>query len=265
LLHGADCGFARGKDVKVSVITVVYNNVDHVGDAINAVLEQNYPFVEYVVVDGGSTDGTVDVINKYRSQIAVFLSEPDNGIYDALNKGVSYASGDIIGFLHSDDLYAHSGVISSVVDYFHDYKINVMYGDLEYVKENEVDSVVRYWRAGSYSKMKLKCGWMPPHPTVYVYRSVYEKIGNFNLSYKISADYDYMLRLFSYEHVRVGYLPEVLVKMRLGGASNQSLSNLIRKSMEDYRALKSNRIGGVLALSWKNISKLPQFFKKSIF
>jgi len=246
--------------MKVSVITVVYNNAKHIAGAIESVLSQNYSCIEYVIVDGGSTDGTLEIIEKYRDHIAVSISEPDHGIYDALNKGVTLSSGDVVGFLHSDDVFTHSGVVSTIVRQLSTFGADVVYGDLDYVNENDTGRIIRHWMAGSFAKKRLKLGWMPPHPTVYVRRKVYEQFGGFDLTYQIAADYDFMLRILSKGGLKVVYQPEVLVKMRLGGESNRSFLNIVRKSMEDYRALKKNNVGGIMALFCKNISKVPQFF-----
>jgi glycosyltransferase involved in cell wall biosynthesis len=246
--------------MRISIITVVFNNAPHISDAIKSVLTQDYPFIEYVIIDGGSTDGTLDVIEKYREQISIFLSEKDQGIYDAFNKGIRLASGEVVGFLHSDDLFAHRGVITSIAQRLNSKNADVVYGDLDYIHAYEVNRVVRHWRAGPFTLGRLRFGWMPPHPTVYARREIYECLGDFDLSYRIAADYDYMLRMFSNEDLRIDYLPEILVKMRLGGASNRNLSNIVRKSIEDYRALKNNHVGGLPALLWKNFRKLPQFF-----
>ena len=243
-----------------SIITVVYNNADHINGAIQSVLSQDYPHIEYIVVDGGSTDGTVEAIELFGNQIQVFLSEPDNGIYDALNKGIASSSGDVIGVLHSDDLFAHDGVVSQIASAFIEDKTDVAYGDLDYVKKHQVNTVVRHWRAGEFSLGKLTHGWMPPHPTFCVRRVLYEQLGMYDLSYNIAADYECMLRFLSKQGLRVSYIKEVLVKMRVGGTSNKSLINIFQKSREDYRALKSNHVGGIFALFMKNLSKLPQFF-----
>jgi len=246
--------------VKVSVITVVFNNALYISNAIESVLSQDYGNIEYIIIDGCSTDGTIEVIDKYRDCIQVFLSEHDDGIYDALNKGVNHATGDIVGFLHSDDMFMDKGTVSSIVRRFESSQIDVLYGDLDYVKNDGVECVVRRWRSGLYSCKKLTLGWMPPHPTVYARREVYQRFGEYDLTYQISADYDYMLRIFTSHDLRIDYLQEVLVKMRLGGVSNRSLYNIVRKSMEDYKALKKNQVGGAFALFFKNLSKLPQFF-----
>jgi glycosyltransferase involved in cell wall biosynthesis len=248
--------------MKISVITVVYNNSEHITSAVESVLLQNYSEIEYIVIDGGSTDGTIQLIEDYQDKISLFLSEPDGGIYDALNKGIRFATGEAIGFLHSDDLFAHDNVVSQVVEEFVDNKIDIVYGDLDYVMKDQINTVVRHWQAGEFSRNKLRYGWMPPHPTFYARRNLYQKFGGFDLNYRIAADYDSMLRILSDEAVKSYYIPEVLVKMRLGGVSNRSLINIIRKTKEDYRVLKSNHVGGLNALVWKNLSKLSQFFDK---
>jgi len=242
-----------------SIITVVYNNEEHIGDAIQSVLSQDYDAIEYVVIDGGSTDRTLDIIHEYRDRISVVVSEPDAGIYDALNKGIGLATGQVIGFLHSDDLFAHCGVISSLASKFSETGADAVYGDLDYVQKMNSGSVVRHWRSGEFSPRKLKHGWMPPHPSFYARREVYSRLGGFDLSYRIAADYDCMLRILTDESISAAYLPEVLVKMRTGGVSNRGLLNIARKSREDYRALRSNGVGGIWALLWKNLGKLPQF------
>jgi glycosyltransferase involved in cell wall biosynthesis len=246
--------------VIISVVTVVYNNVAHIGSAIESVLSQDYSSIEYIIIDGGSTDGSLDVIERYQDKIQIFLSESDEGIYDALNKGSGLATGEIVGFLHSDDLYAHDKVISRVAERFSKSNVDVVYGDLDYVRQDDLDAVVRHWRAGEFSIPALRRGWMPPHPTFYVRRKVYERLGIFDLNYRIAADYDCMLRILSDMDIQVSYLAEVLVKMRLGGVSNQNIANIIQKSREDYWCLKSNRVGGVGTLLWKNFRKIPQFF-----
>jgi glycosyltransferase involved in cell wall biosynthesis len=245
--------------LKVSIITAVYNNQETIASALDSALAQTGVELELIVIDGGSTDGTLAVLNGYADRIAVLVSEPDKGIYDALNKGIRRASGEVLGFLHSDDLFADDNVLKRVEGAFADPQIEAVYGDLLYVLKENPEAVVRYWKAGAFSRARLGWGWMPPHPTFYVRRAVYERMGMFDTNYRIAADYDCMLRFLGKGRVRVGYIPEVLVKMRLGGASNRSIKNILRKSQEDYRALKNNKVGGMGALVWKNLSKLPQF------
>ena len=248
--------------MKFSIITAVYNARDTLADALESILAQEYPDVELVVIDGASSDGTLDVLEEYRDHIDILISKPDQGIYDALNKGIQHATGDVIGFLHADDLYADSSVLTKVAAVFASDHVDAVYGDLEYVRKSEPDKIVRYWKSGAYSATKLKHGWMPPHPTFYVRRSVYEQYGGFDSSFRIAADYDCMLRFLAKGQIRCRYIPKVMVKMRIGGASNRSLANIIRKSREDYMALRRNGIGGAYTLLMKNLSKIPQFIQR---
>jgi len=246
--------------MKVSVITVVFNAKETIANAIDSVLCQSHPDVELIVVDGASTDGTREMLELYRRRISILISEPDHGIYDALNKGIAHASGDIIGFLHADDLYENENVIEKIAGYFQDEETSAVYGDLVYVGQSEPDKVIRYWKAGKFSQDKLVQGWMPPHPTLYLRRSIYNEVGVFDLSFHIAADYDFILRVFGDAGYTFQYIPEVLVRMRLGGESNHSAMNIIRKSCEDYRTIKMNHVGGVITLLQKNFRKIPQFF-----
>jgi len=249
--------------MKISVITSVYNNAETIAEAIESVLSQTYDDIEYIVVDGASTDGTVEVIGRYADRITTFVSEPDAGIYDGLNKGISLATGDAVGFLHSDDLFEDEHVVARIAEAFEQHGVESIYGDLTYVRKEDTSRVVRYWKSGSYSFARLKRGWMPPHPTFYVKREVYEKFGGFDTGFMIAADYDSVLRFLGREKISTHYIPEVLVKMRVGGASNKSLKNLLQKSREDLRAMKKNGVGHAGSLFVKNASKLPQFFRKA--
>jgi glycosyltransferase len=248
--------------LKISVVTAVYNNRDTIAQALDSALAQTHPDVELIVIDGGSTDGTHEVLQAYAERLAVLVSEPDSGIYDALNKGIARASGEVVGFLHSDDLFADATVLSRIASAFADPAVGAAYGDLLYVRKDDPGRVVRTWRSDAFSAARLAHGWMPPHPTFYVRRAVYETLGGYDTTYRIAADYDCVLRLLGKGGVRAAYIPEVLVKMRVGGASNRSLRNIVRKSREDYRALRVNGVGGLGALAWKNLSKLPQFLKR---
>jgi glycosyltransferase len=246
--------------MKISIITAVHNNRDTIAQALDSVLAQDHPNVELIVIDGGSTDGTLQVLQGYADRLAVLVSEPDRGIYDALNKGIARAGGEVVGFLHSDDLFADEAVLSRISSAFADPAVDAAYGDLLYVRKDDPSRVVRNWRADAFTPAKLARGWMPPHPTFYVRRAVYAALGGYDTSYRIAADYDCVLRLLGRGGVRTAYIPEVLVKMRVGGASNRSLKNILQKSREDYRALRTSGVGGLGALAWKNLSKLPQFF-----
>jgi glycosyltransferase len=249
-------------DVKVSVVTVTWNCAETVEECLGSVSQQTWQNREHVVIDGASNDGTVKLLEGRRSQLAVLVSERDKGIYDALNKGIALSSGDVVGFLHADDLYAHSGVLADVAQAFSDPAVSAVYGDLQYVKQQDPSQVVRRWKSSTYSTRQLARGWMPPHPTLYVRREWYQRIGGFDSRYRIAADYFSILQLFSQPDFKAVYLPQVMVKMRLGGASNRSIKNMVRKSREDYDALRRsgfNPIGGVAALIAKNLSKIPQF------
>ena len=248
--------------MKISVITATYNCATTLGDCLSSVASQTHANREHVVIDGASQDGTLDVLQARRSQLAAMVSEPDRGIYDALNKGIAHASGDVIGFLHADDVFASPDVLAHVAQAFADPAVCAVYGDLQYVRKDDMTQVVRVWQSDLFTLQRLNWGWMPPHPTFYVRREWYERIGGFDTHYRIAADYLSILQMFSQADFKSVYLPEVLVKMRLGGESNKSLKNLVRKSAEDWRALRITGVGafgGIGALVWKNLSKLGQF------
>lgn len=246
--------------VKISIITICYNSAHSIADAVNSVLSQTYPNIEYIVVDGKSKDNTVEIIQSFGDRISKFISEPDKGIYDALNKGVRMATGDVIGFMHSDDLFANDQIIEKVARMFEDSSTQSVYGDLQYVYKTDTNKVLRYWKSGEFSLQKLRMGWMPPHPTFYVRKSVYDAYGDFQIRYKIAADYDTMLRFLGKHQITTQYLPEVMVKMRVGGASNRSIKNIILKMQEDWDAIRGNQFGNIFTLLFKNLRKLNQFF-----
>ena len=247
----------------ISVVTAVFNRADTVADALASVRAQSWPRVEHIIIDGGSTDGTLPILQARREQLAALVSEPDKGIYDALNKGVLRATGDVVGFLHADDLFEAPDSLAQVAAAFDDPSVDAVYGDLVYVRKDDPAHVVRYWQAGPFVTGCLERGWMPPHPTFYVRRSVYERLGLFDTRFLISADYESILRILGRGGVKPAYLPQVLVRMRLGGISNRSLRNMLRKSTEDYAAMRMNRVGGVSALVRKNLVKLPQFLVRA--
>ncbi len=252
----------KPEKMTISIITATYNAEKTLESAIQSISNQDYFDIEYIIVDGGSTDKTLQIIEKYKDRIQHFISEPDKGIYDAINKGISLASGNIIGLLHADDIFYDNKVLTNIAQEFKHGCYNAVYGDLQYVNAQNTDKVIRYWKSCTYKTSLLKSGWMPPHPTLFVQKEVFEKIGKYSLKYKIAADYDFVLRLFSTSTYTFKYLPQVITKMRVGGASNKSIKNIIQKSKEDISALKQNKIGGVSTLIWKNVSKIPQFFKK---
>lgn len=249
--------------MKVSIITAVYNRASTIGDTLESVCGQDYPEIEHIVVDGMSTDGTQEVISRYRSGIARMVRERDSGIYEALNKGIGLASGDIIGFLHADDIYADSGVVSSIVEGIRGLgtgQIGGVYGDLEYVQWGNTQKRVRYWRSGEYRVERFRRGWMPAHPTVYLHRECYEKFGGFREDFQIAADYELMVRMLAVGGVRMGYVPRVLVKMRVGGKSNASLRNRLQANREDRRAWEVNGGRVPFGLRWmKPMRKLLQY------
>lgn len=246
--------------MKISIITAVYNRATSIASAIASVQNQSYKDVEYVVIDGGSTDGTLEILRRNLDARSTLLSEPDEGIYDALNKGISRATGEIIGIMHSDDFYSDMNVLSDVALAFTDQSIDAVYGDLDYVAKDNTNRIIRRWRSGDYSPTRLKWGWMPPHPTLFLRRRVLDQWGGFDTRFRIAADYDAILRYFGKGMVRPAYISRVLVKMRTGGESNRSMAKILLKTKEDYMALKKNEVGGFCALTWKNLSKLGQFF-----
>ncbi|KAF0130588.1 MAG: hypothetical protein FD155_1398 [Bacteroidetes bacterium] len=248
--------------MKISVITIAYNSGHSISDAIDSVLSQTYNDIEYIIVDGKSKDNTVEVVKSYGSRISKFVSEPDKGIYDALNKGIRMASGDVIGFMHSDDLFASDDILAKVAEIFKTNDVDSVYGDLQYVYKNDTNKVLRYWKSGRFSLRRLKMGWMPPHPTFYVKKKVYDSYGLFNTDFRIAADYDTMLRFLGKHRISTYYLPEVMVKMRVGGASNRSLKNIIKKTKEDMKAIQDNNFGSFFTLVFKNLRKVKQFIIK---
>jgi glycosyltransferase len=246
----------------ISIVTATWQCAATVGDCLRSVASQTWASREHVVIDGGSRDGTLDLLQRHRDGLSALVSEPDGGLYDALNKGIARCSGEVVGFLHADDVYADDAVLARVADCFADRAVDVVYGDLQYVRRDDTTRVVRHWRSSAFTPRRLAWGWMPPHPTLFVRRRSYAQIGGFDTSYRIAADYDFILRLFSQPGLRAVHLPQVLVKMRVGGASNRSLGNILRKSAEDWRALRRTPVGafgGLGALAWKNLGKLGQF------
>lgn len=248
--------------MKVSIITVSYNSEKTIEDTIKSVLSQDYPNIEYVIIDGASKDATLEIVRKYRDKITQVISEKDKGIYDAMNKGIALATGDIIGILNSDDFYADANVISSIVAQFTP-TIDAVYADLVYIDANNTDRITRLWKSGNYTQGDFKKGWMPPHPTFFVKSECYQKYGNYSLQLKSAADYELMLRLIHKEQIKINYLPKVIVKMRTGGASNASLKNRIRANKEDRMAWRMNGLKpGFFTFIRKPISKIIQFIRK---
>ena len=209
----------------ITIITAVYNGSATISGCLRSVNAQIVA-AEHIIIDGGSTDNTLNIVREI-SPHARITSEPDQGIYDALNKGLVQATGDVVGFLHADDVYENSEVLAKIAVAFMDPDIDAVYGDLVYVQHDDITQVIRYWKSGHYDDAALARGWMPPHPTFYVRRSVYDLLGGFDTRYRIAADYDTVLRFMSVGKIRAAYIPEVLVRMRVGGISNRSLSTIL--------------------------------------
>lgn len=227
--------------MKLSIITVVFNNEKTIKNAIESVISQTYQNIEYIIIDGGSTDNTVKIISKYRDKIAYFVSENDQGIYHAMNKGLAVANGDVIGILNSDDLYFDKQVVENVMYQFkNNNSLDIVYGSLEYVKGSDVNKVVRNWKSKPYRSSFFEFGDVPPHPTLFLRNHVYESIGTFNLQFKLAADYEFMLRLFKSNLFTSMYIDQVFVKMRLGGATNQNFTNIWKQNREILNAWRIN-------------------------
>jgi glycosyltransferase involved in cell wall biosynthesis len=248
--------------MKISIITATCNSALTVTDTLKSVAGQEYKNIEHIIIDACSVDDTLRIARSF-PHIAKIISEKDKGIYDAMNKGIALATGDVIGILNSDDVYMNERVISTIASAFAEEKVQATYGDLQYVKHHNMDRVVRTWRTGGFNKRKFYYGWMPPHPTFFVRKKVYDEIGLFNLSLHSSADYELMLRVLLKHEMPVHYIPEILVKMRVGGISNASFRNRIRANKEDRLAWKINGLQPYFfTLYAKPIRKIPQFIKK---
>ena len=248
--------------MKISLITSTYNSAKTLRDTFESVKAQSYPDLEYIVIDGGSTDGTLDLIEEYKEIITYHRSEPDDGIYDALNKGIERATGEVVGFIHSDDLLASSDVVAQVANAFADPKVDAVYADLDYVDALNKEKIVRKWRSRAFDPQAFYRGWMPAHPTFYFRKKHYETFGMYDTTFKQSADYELMLRMLLKHQLKAKYIPSVWVKMRMGGASNASLKNRWVANQEDARAWKKNGLESGPATRWmKPLSKLKQFFR----
>lgn len=248
--------------MKISVITATYNCGKTLRSTLESMASQNHSDTEHLVMDGGSKDETLDLVRGWTRHPILLQSGKDTGIYDALNKGVATASGEVVGFLHADDVLQDGDVLQKIAKAFEDQSVHAVYGDLVYVDQEDLSNVIRTWRSGSFDRRKLRRGWMPPHPTFYARRSLYERLGCFDLRYRIAADYDCMVRMLSAGDVHTAYIPEVLVRMRLGGISNRSLRNILQKSREDLDIARRNHVGGVRTIALKNLSKISQFWSK---
>ncbi|TAH00979.1 MAG: glycosyltransferase [Sphingobacteriales bacterium] len=248
--------------MKISLITVCYNAESNITDCLKSVKSQDYPNLEYIIVDGGSNDATLDIVNKFSDIISILISEPDKGIYDALNKGIAAASGDIIGIMHSDDFFAQSNILTEVAKAFITNKADLLYGNLDYVNRINIKKITRRWRSQEYDDQLFLNGWMPAHPTFYAKKSCFLTSGNYDLRFKSAADYDLMLRFFYKTNYKKYFLNIVMVKMRVGGKSNVTLSNRWYANREDYQSLKKNLIPFPLKIIlFKPLRKIWQFFR----
>ena len=228
--------------MKISVITVCFNSAATIADALRSVDAQTWPDLEHLIIDGASRDATLSIVAAHPQPWRHVRSERDKGIYDAMNKGLALATGDVIGLINSDDFYASPDAITKVAAVFEDASVEACYGDLCYVRQDQPDQVVRYWRSSSFRPGLFRTGWCPPHPTLFVRREVYQRLGGFDLGYRIAADMELMARLLEVHRIRAVYLPELLVKMRTGGASGQSWSTILEQNREIWRAMQAHQM-----------------------
>ena len=251
--------------MKISIITVTFNSVSVINDCLASVKTQKYDDIEHIIIDGASTDGTLSLLESKREQFAALISEADAGIYDAMNKGINIATGDIIGFLNSDDFYENSKVISRVAREFErDSSLDACYADLIYVGQFNTSKIVRYVKSSEFKKGLFSKGWCPPHPTFFVRRSVYERLGNFDLNYHIASDVELMMRFLEIHKIKSRYIPEVWVKMRMGGTTNRNLKNIWLQNKEIFNSFHKNGLSAnpIIFFVYKIISRLKQFFKR---
>jgi glycosyltransferase len=248
--------------MRISIITATYNSAATVKDTLTSISQQQYPSIEHIIVDGRSSDRTLEIVAQF-PHVARIISEKDKGIYDAMNKGIGMATGDVIGILNSDDIYTDAAVLSDVAEAFRDPEVMTVYADLQYVHGDNTDKVLRTWNSGPYRKKNFYYGWMPPHPTFFVRREVYEGAGRFNLALRSAADYELMLRVLLKHGLTTHYIPRVIVKMRAGGMSNASLRNRLRANKEDRLAWKLNGLEPYFfTLYMKPLRKIHQFIIK---
>jgi glycosyltransferase len=248
--------------MKISIVTATYNSASTVADTLDCIRRQSHPDIEHIIVDGGSKDETLEIVRNF-PHVTRMVSGKDKGIYDAMNKGIGLATGDIIGILNSDDIYTDETVLSLVAEAFADDSVMTVYADLQYVYPDDLNRIQRTWKSGRFRKKGFYYGWMPPHPTFFVRREVYERAGLFNLELRSAADYELMLRILLKLGMTAHYIPKVIVKMRAGGMSNASLFNRLRANKEDRLAWKINGLRPYFfTLYLKPVRKISQFFLK---
>ena len=248
--------------MKISIITATYNSAATVKDTLTCVSQQDHADIEHIIVDGLSKDNTLDIVSGF-PHVSRLISEKDKGIYDAMNKGIRMAGGAVIGILNSDDLYTDSKVLSVVAEAFSDPAVMTVYADLQYVHPEDTNKVIRTWRSGPYRQRSFYYGWMPPHPTFFVRKEVYEQVGLFNPDLRSAADYELMLRILLKTGLPAHYIPRVIVRMRAGGMSNASLGNRLRANKEDHLAWKLNNLKPYFfTLYLKPLRKIHQFLIK---
>ncbi len=246
--------------MKISIITVVFNGEKYIKDCIESVLSQTFSNLEYIIIDGGSTDKTIEIIKSFKNEAINFYTGKDKGMYDALNKGIKIASGEVIGFLHADDMYASPTVVAEIGAVFMSRNADAVYGDLNYV-DPQTKKVIRKWISKPYQIRDLELGWMPAHPTLYIKKDVYDKIGGYSLEFGTAADYELMLRLLYSFKIRAYYLPMLIVNMRTGGMSNVGIQSRISAFWNDYKALKEHRVPFAFFVTIsKKIKKIIQYF-----
>ena len=247
--------------MKISIITVSFNSASTIEDTLKSVISQDYKNIEYIVIDGGSTDGTLDILNQYKKNITTIISGPDKGIYDAMNKGVELSTGDVVGILNSDDIYKNNKVLSLIIDTFTS-DIDAVYGDIEYVDRLNLNKRLRLWKAGMFKSNSFKWGWMPPHPGFFIKKYKYNEFGTYQLGLGSSADYELMLRMIVKHGIKLKYVPEIITKMRMGGVSNKSVYNRLQANKNDRLAWKINDLNPFWFTIWlKPIRKISQFIK----
>lgn len=249
--------------MKITIITVCYNSAATISDVLHSVDSQTWPNIEHWVIDGASRDGTLDLLQAHATPWRHVLSESDCGIYDAMNKGLALATGDVVGFLNSDDIFAHPEVVSTIAQTMHDRSIDACYGDLVYVAPNDMSKVVRYWKSQKYRHGLFDRGWVPAHPTFYARRELYEKYGGFDTEMRLAADFDILLRFFEAYKINTSYIPQVMVRMRLGGATNGSFKNVLRQNIEISQAFKKYGLSaGPKPFIFKLMSRFSQFLRR---